>query len=251
MKKLLLLAIVLGTAIVPVYAQQEMTASGKVVSVRLMTRTMTVRDTTANEVIRYNVPRGTAVTMAGQSGRFGYLRSGDTVNISYVNTDDGREAVMIQVPQPNPGMDMRVADGPMSVITGRVENTNSSNRTITVLGDQSGERFTYAVPQDTRITVGGETARLRDLQRGDNVTLRFKEESGERLAARVQVPEPVTTMAQRRAETPPAATTAQAAPRTQLPSTASSLPLYAVFGLLCLVFAGSLTLVRRFRSHSA
>lgn len=246
MKKLLILSTVLATLALPAYAQQEMSTSGQVVSVRLLTRTMTIRDTTANEVIRYNVPGGTSVTIAGQSGRFGFLRSGDTVNVSYVNTDDGREAVRIQLPEPTPSMDMRVAEGPMSVITGRVEGISYGNRTITVRGDQSGERFTYAVPRETRVSVGGESARIGHIQRGDAVTLRFKEEAGQRTAARVRVPEPSTPLARRQDQTPPA----QQAPRTQLPRTASSLPLYAAFGMLCIFAAGALRLLRRGQSRS-
>ncbi|MDH3546584.1 MAG: hypothetical protein OEN22_05765 [Gammaproteobacteria bacterium] len=246
MKKLLL-AIILAVPMVSTsYAQQEMSASGEVVSVRMMTRTMTVRDASSNEVIRYNVPMGTTVTLAGQPGRLGYLRSGDTVNVNYVNTDEGRETVRIRVPQPTSAMDLRITEGPMSTITGRVESINYGNRTITVLGDQSGQRFTYAIPEETRVTVGGENARIGHIQRGDNVTLRFKEEAGQRQAARVRVPQPVTPLAARRVQAAPAAV-AQTAPRTQLPRTASSLPLFGLLGVLSLFAAGSLRLTRRVR----
>lgn len=224
-------------------AQQEMSATGQVVSVRLLNRTMTVRDAAANEVIRYVVPTGTTVTLAGQPGRFGYLRAGDTVNVTYVGTNDGRETVRIRVPQPTPAMDMRVAEGPMSTITGRVETVGVVSRTLAVRGDQSGDRFTYAVPEGTRFTIGGEDARLGLIQVGDNVTLRFREEGGQRQAARVRVPQPVTPLAQRQAA--PAGAVAQTAPRTQLPRTASPLPLFGLLGALSLLAAGSLRIVRR------
>ncbi|MDH3338132.1 MAG: hypothetical protein OER22_04040 [Gammaproteobacteria bacterium] len=248
MRKLLLAIILVIPMVSAAYAQQQMSASGKVVSVRLLTRTMTVRDATANEVISYNVPIGTTVTMAGQPGRFGYLRAGDTVTLNYKNTDEGREALVVSVPQPTPAMDMRVAEGPMSTITGRVESVNQRNRTITVLGDQSGERFTYAVPDGVRITVGGESARIAEIQRGDDVILRFKGADDQRQAARVSVPEPVTPLAARRT---PATPVAQAAPRTQLPRTASLLPLFGLFGVLSLLAAGSLGLARRSRGTSS
>ena len=220
--------------------------SGEVVSVRLMTRTMTVRDVSANEVVRYNVPIGTTVTLAGQPGRLGYLRAGDTVNINYINTDDGREAVQVRVPEPTSAMDMRIADGEMSTITGNVESINYSNRTVTVLGDQSGQRFTYAIPQGTRITVGGENARIGHIQRGDHVTMRFKEENGQRQAARVRVPQPATPLAARRDQSQ--AVAQQAATSMQLPRTAGSMPLLVLFGGLSLLAAGTLRLARRARS---
>ena len=242
MKKLLLAIICTVPMVSTAHAQQEMSASGEVVSVGLLTRTMTVRDTSAKEVIRYNVPLGTTVTLAAQPGRLGYLRQGDTVNINYANTDEGRKALVVRVPQPTSAMDMRIKEGEMSTVTGKIETVNSSKRTITVLGDQSGKRFTYAVPEGTRLSFGGENARLRDLQRGDNVTLRFKSEGEERQVTRVRIPQPVAPLAARRVAAQPVAQTAL--PK-QLPRTASTLPLFALLGVLSLLAAGSLRLTLR------
>ena len=245
MKKLLL-AIILATPMVStVHAQQEMSASGEVVAVRLLTRTMTVRDKSANEVIRYSVPLGTTVTLAGQTGRLGYLRQGDTVNINYAKTDEGRKALAVRVPQPTSAMDMRVREGEMSTITGKIQDINSRKRTITILGDQSGQRFTYAVPEGAKLTFGGESAYLRDLRRGDDVVVRFKSEGEERQVARVRIPQPVTPLATRRVAAEPVAQTAL--PK-QLPRTASSLPLFVLFGTIALLAAGSLNLSRRVRN---
>lgn len=246
MRRLLLALIFILPIVSTSFAQQQMSATGEVVSVRLLTRTMSVRDASRNsEVIRYNVPMGTNVTLAGQPGRLGYLRAGDTVNVNYVNTDDGREATRVRVPQPTSAMDMRITEGPMSTITGTVERVDYRNRTLTVLGDQSGERFTYAVPQGTRVTVGGENARLGHIDRGDSVILRFNDAAGQRQAARLRVPQTSTPLAQRRDQTPPAGVAAQQAPRAQLPRTASSLPLLVLFGALAFLGAGSLGLMRR------
>ena len=244
MKKFLLVIMLTVPMAATSYAQQEMSASGQVVSVRLLARTMTVRDVAAKEVIRYSVPIGTTVTLAGQNGRLGYLRAGDTVNVRYVNTDEGRKAVQVRVPEPTSAMDMRIAEGEMSTVSGRVEGINYGKRTITVLGDQSGQRFTYAVPEGTRVTVGGEGTRLGYIQRGDHVTLRFKQEGEGRQVARVRVPAPATPLAARRVQAAPAAV-AQTAPRTQLPRTASPLPLLGLLGVLSMLVAGSLRLSRR------
>ena len=247
MKKFLMVIILTIPMAATSFAQQQISASGKVVSVRMLTRTITVRDVSANEVIRYNVPMGTNVTLAGQPGRFGHLRNGDTVNVDYVNTDDGRKAVQVRVPQPRAAVDMRITEGEMSTITGRVEDINYRNRTITVRGDQSGERFTYAVPEGARTTVGGETARFGHLQRGDDVTLRFKAAGDQRKAARLRVPQTATPLAARRVPTTSADMVTQTAARTQLPRTASSLPLFGLLGMLSLILAGSLQLTRRNR----
>ncbi len=250
MKKLLWAFVIAIPMISTGYAQQEMSASGEVVSVRLLTRTMTVRDARANEVIRYNVPTGTPVTLAGQPGRFGYVRNGDTVNISYVGTNEGREAVRIGIPQPTSSMDMRVTEGLLSTITGRVENVGTVSRTLTVRGDQSGERHTYAVPEGVRFTVGGETAGLWALRTGDDVVMRFTEQNGQRQATRVRIPQPVTPLAQRQPQPAPAGAVAQTAPRTQLPRTASSLPLLGLFGVLSSLAAVSLRVFRsKARAH--
>jgi hypothetical protein len=221
-------------------AQQTMTASGEVVSVRNFARTMTVRDSSANEVIRYAVPRDVEVTFAGQPGRLGFLRAGDTVNLNYTNTNDGRQATRIRVPQPTSAMDQRRSEGEFSTITGTVERVDARNRTLTVLGDQSGQRFTYALPEGARITVGGETARVGQLQRGDAVVLRFSGESDQRQAARVRVPRPATPLAQR---TPPAGVAGQQA-RTQLPRTASNLPMLTLLGAFALLLAGAVRMYR-------
>ena len=244
MKKLLLAIILAIPMVSTAHAQQEMSASGEVVSVGTLTRTMTVRDKSAKEVIRYSVPLGTTVTLAGQSGRLGYLRQGDTVNVNYVNTDEGRKAMVIRVPQPTSAMDMRIKEGESSTVTGTIQTVNTRNRTLTVLGDQSGQRFTYAVPEGTRLTFGGEDARLRDLRRGDNITLRLKSAGDERQVARVRVPQPATPLTTRRVAAEPVAQTST--PK-QLPRTASSLPLFILFGSIALLAAGSLNLSRRTR----
>ena len=240
MKKLLLAIIFTIPMVSTANAQQGMSASGEVVAVRLLTRTMTVRDKSVNEVIRYSVPLGTTVTLAGQSGRLGYLRQGDTVNINYASTDEGREALAVRVPQPTSAMDMRIKEGEMSTVTGKIEAVNSSNRTITVLGDQSGQRFTYAVPEGTRLTFGGENARMRDLKRGDNITLRFKSNGEERQVARVRVPQPAAPLAARRTQS----VAAEVMPTT-LPKTASAWPTVLSVGMLALFGAGMLRLSAR------
>ena len=205
---------------------------------------MTVRDKSAKEVIRYSVPLGTTVALAGQSGRLGFLRQGDTVNVNYVNTDEGRKAMVVRVPQPTSAMDMRIKEGESSTVTGTIQAINSGKRTITVLGDQSGQRFTYAVPEGTRLTFGGEDARLRDLRRGDNITLRFNSKGEQRQLARARVPQPVTPLAVRRTAAEPVA---QSSTPKQLPRTASLLPLFVIFGAIALLVAGSLNLSRRAR----
>jgi len=245
MKKLIL-GIVLATSIGPVaMAQQTMTASGQVVSVRLVPRTFSVRDARAQEVIRYSVATGTPVTIAGGEARLGHLRAGDRVDVTYRRTDQGREATRIRVPEPTSALDQRVTEGLFSTISGEVVAVDNGQRTLTVVGDQSGERHSYSIPQGTRISISGENARIRDLQRGDNVTLRFREEGQQRQAARVRVPQTATPLAQRQARASSAA--AQPAQPRQLPRTASPLPLLGFVGILGLIGSGALRLRRLLR----
>ena len=224
-------------------AQQTMTTSGQIVSVRLDQRTFSVRDAQSQQVARYSVPAGTPITMAGGQARLGHLRATDRVDITYRTAGQGREATRISVPEPMPALDQRVTDGLFSTVTGRVEGIDFRDRTITVRGDQSGQRFSYAIPQNTRLTVGGEQARLGNLRRGDNVTLRFRTEAQERQVARVRVPQPATPLAQRPIQAPPAGVAAQAQPR-QLPRTASAMPLLGLLGFLSLISAGTMRILR-------
>ena len=243
MKKLII-GIFISFFIAPLtMAQQTMTATGEIVSVRLLTRTFSVRDTRAQEVIRYNVPTGTPVTIANGQARLGHLRSGDRVNVTYRNTDQGRQATSIQVPEANPGYDQRVSDGLFSTITGRVDAINYGTRVITVIGDQSGDRYSYQVPQGTTISISGQSARLGNLRRGDQVTLRFGREQEQRVAARIRVPQTTTPLAQRPIQQS-TVTTAQAQQSRQLPRTASMLPLLGLFGLISLLAAGSIRFMR-------
>lgn len=247
MKKLLMI-LVIGMPMSSVtVAQETMNASGELVSVRLVTRTFTVRDPQAREVIRYNVPMGTPVTIAGGKARLGHLRSGDRVNVTYRSTDEGREATQVAVPAADPTFDQRVREGLFSTVTGQVAAINFSERTITVVGDQSGERYSYPVPQGARITVGGEQARLGNLRRGDNVVLRFKAEGEQREVARIRVPETTTPVARRPVQTTPPVAAAQQRP-SALPKTASPLPFVALAGAFALLGAGALRITRRLRN---
>lgn len=245
----LVLILVLSTAMgSTAIAQQTMTSSGEVVSVRLVPRTFSVRDAQAREVIRYRVPAGTQVTIAGGQARLGHLRAGDRVDVTYRNTDDGREATRVRVPQATASLDQRASEGLFSTISGEVAAINFGTRTLTVVGDQTGERFSYSVPQSTRITIEGENARLGNLRRGDPVTLRFRSEGDQREVARVRLPVTTTPLAQRPNQAPAgvAAQTQQTQPR-QLPRTAGSLPLLGLFGFLAFASAGALRFARRLR----
>ncbi len=245
MKKLLIV-LVAGIPMTSVtIAQETRNASGQVVSVRLTTRTFTVQDTQAQEAIRYNIPRGTPITIAGGQARLGHLRAGDQVNVTYRRTAEGREATRVAVPNATPSLDQRAQEGLFSTITGEVSAINFSQRTITIVGDQSGERFSYAIPEGTRITVGGESARLGQLRRRDKVTLRFSGEGEQRVAERIRVPQTNTPVAQRPVQT---TSTAQPMPR-QLPKTASPLPLVGLLGLLGLMGAGAIRVTRRLKAR--
>lgn len=250
-KKLMILTLFTATALGTVaMAQQTMTASGQLVSVRLDQRTFSVRDTQSQQVTRYSVPAGTPITVAGGQARLGHLRATDRVDITYRTAGQDREATRISVPEPMPGLDQRVSDGLYSTVTGQVEAINYRNRTITVRGDQSGQRFSYAVPQNTQVSIGGESAALGYLSRGDNVTLRFRQEAQERQVARVRVPQPATPLTQRTNQAPAGVVAqAQQQPR-QLPRTASPLPLLGLLGIFSLLCAGSVRLSRKLRVRS-
>ena len=232
-----------------VHAQTAQLASGKIVSVRRVDRSITVDDAMTGEILRYSVPGDATITLAGATGRLGFLRAGDTVDVEYVVTSEGRQAGIVRVPQPTPAMDQRIAEGPMSTITGTVEQIRHRARTMTVRGDQSGERFTYAFPEGTPVNIGGRLARFGQINQGDNVILRFRnEETGEREVARVQVPNPQPPLAERVDESAPAAPPAGLMAQTnraQLPRTAGDLPAMLATGLVLLCGAVVVGIIRR------
>lgn len=126
------------------------------------------------------------------------------------------------------------------VVEAKVVSVKPQARTLTVRGDKRGETREFSVPEGTRITVNGEIARLRDIRRGDRVLLKMVPQRDEVIVSRVQVPEPATSLQERRADEIVAAVVP-----TTLPKTASSWPAVLLIGVLAMLGAASLRFARR------
>ncbi len=126
------------------------------------------------------------------------------------------------------------------VVEAKVVSVKPQARTLTVRGDKRGETREFSVPEGTRITVNGESARLRDIRRGDHVLLKMVPQKDDVIVARVQVPEPATSLQERRADGIVASVTP-----TMLPKTASSWPAVLLIGVLAMLGAASLRFARR------
>lgn len=125
-------------------------------------------------------------------------------------------------------------------IEAEVVRVSSQDRTITVRGAKRGQTRRFSVPEDTRITVDGKEARLRDIRRGDMVMLATKRKAEEVVVARIRVPETDKSLEQRRANP----VVAESKPA-MLPKTASNQPMFLLFGLLALLAATGLRLSRQ------
>lgn len=113
-------------------------------------------------------------------------------------------------------------------------------RTITVKGEKRGQTRQFTVPEGVRVTLNGKEARLRDLRRGDNITVKFAQRRDQVVVEQIRVPSSPVSLAQRRANP----IVAEAQPAT-LPSTASFLPAILLLGLISL---GGASLMRRLRA---
>lgn len=115
-----------------------------------------------------------------------------------------------------------------------------SSRTITVRGEKRGQTRTFTVPEGTRISVNGREARLRDIRKGDSVLLAMQPTSEKVVVAQLQVPKTARTLEQRRSETP----VAEAMPAA-LPKTASNITWAILLGMLSLLAAAIVRIIRR------
>lgn len=124
-------------------------------------------------------------------------------------------------------------------VEAEVLNVRPIARTITVRGENRGESRQFTIPEGTRITIQGREARLRDIQRGDRVMLAFRPQQEQVVITRMRVPETDQPVEQRRA----APTVVQTTP-TVLPKTASTWPEVFAIGLVLLLGAGVLRVMR-------
>ena len=113
-------------------------------------------------------------------------------------------------------------------------------RTITVRGEKRGQTRTFTVPEGTKISVNGRDARLRDIQKGDTVLLAMKPTADKVVVAQLRVPNTTRTLEQRRAEAP----VAEAIPAA-LPKTASNINWAILFGMMSLLAAAAVRVIRR------
>ena len=125
-------------------------------------------------------------------------------------------------------------------VEAEVIRVKPKTRTITVKGEKLGETRQFSVPENVRISVNGQQARLRDIRRGDSVLVTFAKRSQNVIVEQIRMPDSAVSLAKRRANP----IVAQATPAV-LPSTASFLPAVFLFGLVSLAAAA---ITRRLRA---
>jgi len=75
-------------------------------------------------------------------------------------------------------------------VEGVVSNVNIERQTITVRNERNGRRSTYFVAADARLSSGGQALTLREIKRGNVVTLRYRATDEGREIITARVPDP-------------------------------------------------------------
>ncbi len=212
------------TMSVSAFAAESETVSGVVTYVDATNQTITVRNEETGRYRTYFLTPDSRITSRGSTIALSDIKRGNGVTLSYRRTDRGREITSVRVPSPDQTQDvpMPVTSGEQS-ISGTITGVRPSKRTITIREASTRERQTLNIPEGTRITNDGEPLSLRDLQRGDRITARYRVTERGPVLVTGTTPEPV------QAEPPVA--------MTELPKTASGVFAYLFAGLGLLTLA--------------
>ena len=123
----------------------------------------TVRLTGFNGITRvYTIPADAAVTVDGLSGSLSSRMEGSYAALQISEEDGAVTSVSV--------------DTETEYVQGTIRTVDDDDETITVDHLDSGRRTEYDVASSAAITYEDETTRLRDLDRGDFVTLRLNED---------------------------------------------------------------------------
>ncbi|MEL7187128.1 MAG: hypothetical protein AAFN50_11950, partial [Pseudomonadota bacterium] len=116
-------------------------------------------------------------------------------------------------------------------VEGQVTQVRPRAGTITIRGANRGDQRQFAIPENARVTVNGREARLRDIRRGDTVSVSIVRRGQRVIVDQLRVPQSDATLEERR-ENPIVAT---ASLPTTLPKTASNQMLWQFSGLALLL----------------
>ena len=79
------------------------------------------------------------------------------------------------------------------VVSGVITNVNVDRNTVTILNDQTRQRRTYFITENTRLVSRNRPIELRDIKRGMGATVRFAETDTGREIGSVDIPDLATT----------------------------------------------------------
>ena len=213
-----LLTVALLAASCATWAAEAESVSGVVTNVNTDTQTITIRDENSGQRRTYFVRSTTRVTSNGEAISLAGIRRGNAVTVNYRSTDSGRVIETVRVPEPNEIMEVipTQATDVMSV-SGLVTGVQPSKRTLTIREDDTRTRRTLKVPETANITRDGSSLTLRDIQRGDQISARYRVTDSGLILVTGRTPVP-------------AAETVSALPVT-LPKTAGHVFMYLLLGL--------------------
>ncbi len=125
-------------------------------------------------------------------------------------------------------------------VTGIVTQVRATSRVLRVMDNRTRQRNNYTIPPDARIIIEGRERSLRNIERGQSVTLRYRNTDTGRVVESVRVPEPAVI-----AEVPPEPAPIASATPSKLPKTAGPTGLLLVLGSLFAGAAAAIGAVRR------
>ncbi len=170
-------------------AAQEKKYEGEIVTVDTKDYTFTVKGTAKGEVaeMKFHVGRESEVVVDGERKIFAELGKGDQVTVEY-GTSDGKHTVKRAERHKTAAKEM--------ALTGQVIAVDAAAHTFTVKRSQGGpvEEMKFHVNPTTRIYIGTDHLELlKQLQKGDDVTVHYINESGNQMVRHVSKAKAKTT----------------------------------------------------------
>ncbi len=175
MKFRLLIASVLLAFAGGVSAAEAETASGVVTNVNSDKRTITIRNADTGKRRTYFLDEGTRISSEGNAIALNRIRKGNEVSLRYRATDRGRVIETVRLPELSEIVDViPVEITEVQTVSGRITGVRPSLRTITIRDDATRQRRTLKIPEGVSITRDGEPLMLRNIERGDNISARYR-----------------------------------------------------------------------------
>ena len=174
------------------HAATENTVEGVVTNVNPTAQTITIRDEKSRGRRTYFISDDTRITAADQSINLRDIKRGNTVALRYRATDAGREIVSMDIPEGDEIVEiLGVEFDGERLLEGTITGLRNSKRTVTIRERETRKRQTINVPESARIVREGQEIRLDQLQKGDEIGVRYRVTDRGLILVTAAAPEPI------------------------------------------------------------